>query len=169
MVIGAVGLETVPTPCAFTAATVNVYVSPLMSPVITCAVDDVANVTVAAGTPFTDATIWEPVIGEPPSVAGGRHRTVTRSDPGRALGASGANGVVDVSVVAGCTGRSIGGRGGLAEVEVVDEVAEDRPRSRARRARVGPAVGRGSRRWPPRKSSSMNFRYASKLSVWWST
>jgi hypothetical protein len=24
-------------------------------------------------------------------------------------------------------------------------------------------------RSPPRKSSSMNFRYASKLSVWWST
>jgi hypothetical protein len=24
-------------------------------------------------------------------------------------------------------------------------------------------------RAPPRKSSSMNFRYASKLSVWWST
>jgi len=24
-------------------------------------------------------------------------------------------------------------------------------------------------RSPPRKSSSMNFRYASKLNVWWST
>ena len=63
--------------------------------------------------------------------------------------------------------RISGGRG-AGEVEV----GTRSPRIGQRLAHVGRGSGRpsvrGSRRWPPRKSSSMNFAYASKLSVWWS-
>jgi hypothetical protein len=57
----------------------------------------------------------------------------------------------------------------LAEVEVAREVAEDRLVLTDVGTGSGRPVGLRVDARPPRKSSSMNFRYASKLSVWWST
>ncbi len=64
---------------------------------------------------------------------------------------------VPVSVVFGCTGRRCGLRGVWLKSKSLREVAEDRDVL----ADVGRGSGRpsvrGSRRWPPRKSSSMNL------------
>jgi hypothetical protein len=55
---------------------------------------------------------------------------------------------------------------GLGEVKVIDEVAEDRRVLADNGARVGRPSVFGLSRAPPRKSSSMNLRYASVVSVW---
>ena len=79
----------------------------------------------------------------PPSLSGACHVSVAWPLPAIAVGENGENGTVAVSVVTGCDRQQHRRSRRLREVEVGGEVAEDPPRSRARRARVGPAVGLG--------------------------
>ena len=62
-----------------------------------------------------------------------------------------------VSVVCGCTGSGCGGRGGWVKSKSLGQVAQPRVVLADVRPRVGRPSVRGSSRWPPRKSSSMNF------------
>ena len=121
------------------------YVVPFFRPVTVPLGAGESNVIVRTGAPLTYAVIFDPVIGDPPSVNGACHCTVALRSPGTAKIVIGPNGATLVSVVAGCTGRSSGGRGLWVK-----------SKSFARSPRIGTfsrTVGRGSGRPSVRGSS----------------
>jgi hypothetical protein len=91
-VMAAVAAEFGPVPALFLAATLNVYVWPLLKPVMTCerAVDENGR-DASADDPTYGVTTY-PVIAEPLFVAGALQRTVACALPGVALGDRGAEG-----------------------------------------------------------------------------
>jgi hypothetical protein len=91
-VIAAVATEFGPVPALFRAATLNVYVWPLLNPVMTCerAVDE--NCRAASADDPTNGVTTYAVIEDPFVVAGALHRTVACPFPVVALGDRGADG-----------------------------------------------------------------------------
>jgi hypothetical protein len=105
--VGATGAPTVtgpdaadggPVPLAFFATTVNVYVVPLVKPVIVSDVAAELNVRAVCAVVPTNGVTTYPVIADPLSVAGAVHDTTADPFPGTPatfVGATGAPTVTD--------------------------------------------------------------------------
>src|SRR3954451_14912790 len=76
VVIADEGTEPGPAPTALTACTTKLYVVPGARSLITWLLVGVVNVSVLITVAPTRTSIFEPVIGEPPSLAGAFHVTV---------------------------------------------------------------------------------------------